>query len=261
MPPLPTSSRLSLWFPALRDPRPWAALAMGAALVASTVVFSEGLVKVFRIRHQDHRVSVTGSATRRIQSDLIVWKASVKAQAPETAAAYKKLVADVQATQAWLQAQGLDPKIITVSSISTDEVHPRNKEGQILEEQVSAYRMSQSIEISSGDINKVAHVSRAVTELIDRGVDIQSEPPMYIYTRMAELKVQLLADASRDARLRAEQIAKNTGSRVGPLVSAKMGVLQINPQHSSDISWSGNNDRTSLEKDAMAVVTASFSVE
>jgi hypothetical protein len=242
MPPLPTSSRLSLWFPALRDPRPWAALAMGAALVASTVVFSEGLVKVFRIRHQDHRVSVTGSATRRIQSDLIVWKASVKAQAPETAAAYKKLVADVQATQAWLQAQGLDPKII-------------------LEEQVSAYRMSQSIEISSGDINKVAHVSRAVTELIDRGVDIQSEPPMYIYTRMAELKVQLLADASRDARLRAEQIAKNTGSRVGPLVSAKMGVLQINPQHSSDISWSGNNDRTSLEKDAMAVVTASFSVE
>jgi len=257
----PPPSRLTLWLTALRDPRPWAAVALGASIVASTAIFSEGLVRVFRIRHQDHRIAVTGSAMRRIRSDLIVWKASIKAQAADTTGAYKKLATDAQAAQVWLLAQGVDPKTITLSSIAIEEVHPRDKEGHVLEDQTVAFRMSQSIEVSSGDIDKISRVSRAATELIDRGVNIQSDPPLYIYTGLAELKVQLLADASRDARLRADQIARNTGSKVGPLVSAKMGILQINPAHSTETSWSGNNDRTSLEKDAMAVVTASFSVE
>jgi hypothetical protein len=256
--PTSTSRR---WLTPLRTPRLWMAVVLGASLVASSALLSHGMVKVFRIKHQDHRISVTGSATRRIQSDLIVWKALVQVQAPDTAAAYKKLSGDVKATQDWLLAKGIDPKTMTISSVSTSEVHPHDKEGRIIEDQVTAYRLSQSIEISSSEIEKVTQLSRSATELIDRGVSIESEAPLYIYTRMAELKVQLLADASRDARLRAEQIARNTGSQVGPLVSAKMGVLQINPAHSSDASWSGNNDKTTLDKDAMAVVTASFSVE
>ena len=249
------------WLAPLRTPRLWMAVVMGASLVASSALLSHGMVKVFRIKHQDHRISVTGSATRRIQSDLIVWKALVRVNAPDTAAAYKKLSADVKATQAWLLDKGIDPKTMTVSAVTTEEVHPRDKEGRPIEDQVTAYRLAQTIEISSTEIEKVGQLSRSATDLIDRGVSIESEAPLYIYTRMAELKVQLLADASRDAKLRAEQIARNTGSQVGPLVSAKMGVLQINAAHSSDTSWSGNNDKTSLDKDAMAVVTASFSVE
>lgn len=245
----------------LRDARLWGALVLGATGIASTAVFGDALVRVFRIRHQDHRIAVTGSASRRIRSDLVVWRASVKAQAATTAEAYKKLSADVLIAQSWLQAQGVDPKTVVVSSIAIEEIHPRDKDNKILEEQTVAYRMSQSIEISSGDIDKIGRVSRGATELIDRGVSIQSEPPMYIYTGLAELKVQLLADASRDARARADQIARNTGSRVGSLVAAKMGILQINPAHSSEVSWSGNNDKTSLDKDAMAVVSASFTVE
>ncbi len=254
----PTSRR---WLAPFRSSRLWGALFFSGALVASSALLSQGMVRVFRIKHQDHRIQVTGSATRRIQSDLIVWKALVRVQAPETAAAYRKLTGDVQATQAWLLAQGIDPKILTISSVSTDEVHPHDKEGRPIEDQVSAYRLSQSIEIRSSEIDKVAKLARSATELMDKGVAIESQEPLYIYTHLAELKVQLLADASRDARLRAEQIARNTNSRVGPLLSAKMGVLQINPANSSDASWSGNNDKTSLDKDATAIVTAAFGIE
>ena len=65
---------------ALRDARLWGALVLGATSIASTAVFGDALVRVFRIRHQDHRIAVTGSASRRIRSDLVVWRASVKAQ-------------------------------------------------------------------------------------------------------------------------------------------------------------------------------------
>lgn len=40
-----------------------------------------------------------------------------------------------------------------------------------------------------------------------------------------------------------------------------MGVMQINPLHSTDVSHSGNNDTSSLEKEITAVVSAKFAVE
>jgi hypothetical protein len=40
-----------------------------------------------------------------------------------------------------------------------------------------------------------------------------------------------------------------------------MGVLQINPALSTDVSAERNNDTTTLEKDVLAVATASFEVK
>ena len=89
---------------------------------------------------------------------------------------------------------------------------------------------------------------------------IQSDAPLYVYTKLAPLKIQMLAEASKDARLRAERIATSSGSQLGRLITARMGVMQVNPKFSSQVSGEGNNDKTTLEKDAMAVVTASFEV-
>jgi hypothetical protein len=67
--------------------------------------------------------------------------------------------------------------------------------------------------------------------------------------------------ASLDAKLRAEQIANSTGDKVGEVRSSKMGVIQINAKHSTDVSDYGNNDISSLEKVITAVVTVSFSID
>ena len=115
--------------------------------------------------------------------------------------------------------------------------------------------------MSSGEIEKVERVSRESTELIDRGVYIHSEAPLYIYTKLAELKVQMVAEASRDARNRAEQMALQAKSRVTSLINSRMGVLQINPAYETEVSAEGNNDRTSFEKDVLAVATATYGVD
>jgi len=90
---------------------------------------------------------------------------------------------------------------------------------------------------------------------------VHSEAPLYIYTKLAELKIQMLAEASKDAHTRAEQIAAQAKSRLTSLLTARMGVMQINPANSTEVSAEGNNDKTSLEKDVLAVVTAAFGVE
>jgi hypothetical protein len=128
------------------------------------------------------------------------------------------------------------------------------------QEVVAAYITEQIVKVKSAEIPKVEQASREATELIDRGLYVHSDAPLYIYTKLAELKVKMLAEASADAKLRAEQIANNTGARLGGLLNARMGVLQVNPEFSSEVSWDGNNDKTTLEKDVLAIVTASFGV-
>lgn len=236
------------------------AVILGVAGLGSVALLARAVVHSFEIKHAEQRITVTGSATKRIRSDLIVWRAHLMSQNADLTTAYKKLAVDVPVVVAFIKAHGMTDREVTVSAATITEVHPRTSEGSLQEEVIAAYRAQQDIEIESADIAKVEQISREATQLLDRGVYIQSDAPLYVYTKLAPLKIQMLADASKDARSRAEQIAANTGSTLGKLITARMGVMQVNAKFSTEVSGEGNNDKTTLEKDAMAVVTASFEV-
>jgi uncharacterized protein len=69
-----------------------------------------------------------------------------------------------------------------------------------------------------------------------------------------------MAEATKDARARAEQIAAQGGRTIKQLRSARMGVVQINPRYSAATSWEGNNDTSSLEKTMITTVNATFAL-
>ena len=107
----------------------------------------------------------------------------------------------------------------------------------------------------------VDKLSRQVTELISGGVAFQSEAPEYWYTKLGELKIEILAEAAKDARARAEQIATNSGCRVGQVRFARMGVMRVVPAFStSEPSEYGELDTTSLDKEVVAIVQVGYSV-
>jgi hypothetical protein len=236
-------------------------LVLGAAAVASSAILGQAAVRVFRIRHQNQMVTVTGSAKRRIQSDLIIWRARVEARAPDLASTYKTLSGDARKVADFVGSRGIDPKEVVVAAARTSEIHPHDREGHELPETTIAYSMDQAIEVTSGDIDKVTRVANEATKLIEDGIYVNSEPPRYLYTKLAELKIEMLAEAAKDARVRADQIAVNAGSKVASLQMARMGVMQINAANESEVSAEGTNDTSSREKDIMAIVTATFSVE
>ena len=241
--------------------RLWISIVLAIAVVSSTAILARAMVQVFRIRHQSKMVTVTGSAKRRIRSDLILWRAQVQSRSEDLASAYKKLSVDVPKVTDFLRARGIDPKEIVVSAVRTTEVHPHDPQGHELSEKIVSYAMEQIVEVSSQSIDKVRDAANEATKLIEDGIYIDSEPPRYLYTKLAELKIQMLAEASKDAKVRAEQIASNTGSRIASLESAKMGVMQINAANESEVSAEGTNDTSSLDKDIMAIVTASFGID
>jgi hypothetical protein len=232
------------------------ALALG--VIISTAIGARALV---RVKSDDQTIGVTGSAKRRIRSDLVVWSASVSYKSDSMQGAYKSIAGATPRVVEYLKQRGIKPAEIVVDAIETKPLYAHDKEGRPLEETVVGYTMSQRIEVRSSDVDRVTDVSRQATELINQGIMLESAAPEYHYTRIGELKIQMLHEAAKDTRVRAEQIAHATGAKLGPLRSARMGVMQINPADSTETSSEGNNDVTSLDKDVIAVVTSNFQLE
>ena len=108
---------------------------------------------------------------------------------------------------------------------------------------------------------KFKELSLDITSLIEKGVSFNVEQPEYHYTKMADLKIEIQAAAAKDAMIRAQKIAEATDRDLGPMRSARMGVLQITPKFSNAISDYGINDLSSIEKEIIGVVNASFEIE
>jgi hypothetical protein len=234
-----------------------AGFAIAVALVLSSIV---GAWAYTHAKKGDQTVTVTGSAKKRIKSDLVIWRSGVTYQATQLSDAYKSLSDNVPKVKQYLISKGIPENQITVSSISSQTLHEKDASGEETGK-ITGYSLRQELEVRSNDVDKISQIAREATELINQGILIESMPPEYHYTKLGDLKIEMLSEAAKDAKARAQQIASSTGSQIGSLRSAKMGVLQITPADSNEVSDSGMNDTTSLEKDITAVVNVSFEVD
>lgn len=205
-------------------------------------------------------ISVTGSAKKAITSDLIVWTSKVTVSNPDPVGGFDQLKIATDKTLGYLRAQGIADRDLHLSSIWTGKNLARDDKGNMTDK-VTSYEIIQSIEVRSTDVTRVSDVARTVTGLLKEGVMVESQSPSYLYTKLADLKVEMLAEATKDATARARQIASNSGSSLGTIRDARMGVMQINAANSTDVSGMGNNDTTSLEKEITAVVSAHFELQ
>ncbi len=218
----------------------WLGATLTVGLIISTVL-ATGMVE--RVKLANQTIVLKGCAERLIDSDFISWRASFSAQASQMADAYKKVKKDLSTVLDYLGKEGVPQDEIDVSSISTRALYARDEQGRTTDA-VTGYCLSQGVHIRSNDLATVSRISRECTDLIERNVEINSEAPDYFYTKVfvifivvgscnavnvEQLKLEMLGAAARDARRRAEQLAKDSGSKVGALRSTSQGVFQITP--------------------------------
>ena len=233
-----------------------AGVALALGLVLSSLIFGWFFEKS---KKGDELITVTGSARKRIKSDLVVWSAAVTYQAPTLAEAYRSLSENVPRVKQYLVSKGILENEITISSISTTTLRKADENGQE-SSQISGYSLRQELEVRSTDVDKIAQIAREATELINQGILIESNSPQYLYTKLGDLKIEMLGEAAKDAKTRAERIAASTGNSIGTVRSAKMGVMQITAADSTEVSDAGISDTSSVDKDITAVVNIGFAV-
>lgn len=112
-----------------------------------------------------------------------------------------------------------------------------------------------------GDIALVRSLSEGVSALAGKGIPVNSNPPQYFYSKLGDLKLELLSLAAQDARTRAKLLVSGGGAKLGKVLSASQGVFQITPPLSSETSDYGVYNTSSPEKLVTCVVTVQFAAE
>jgi hypothetical protein len=209
------------------------------------------------------KIAVTGLGSRDFVSDLVVWTGSFSRNSFELKQAYQLLNSDRDLIKKYFTLKGVNEKEIIFSSVTIsrniEEIF--DNEGRITDRKFTGYTLAQRITIESKEVEKIETISREVTELINQGIEFYSEEPRYYYTKLATLKVEMIAEATQDATVRAKKIAENAGNSIGNLKNASMGVFQIVGQNAGeDYSWGGTFNTSAKRKTASITVNCDFEI-
>lgn len=232
-------------------------LSLSIGLIISVMILSGTLMK---IKSNDQFITVKGYAEKNIMSDLATWQGVVSVRSADLVSAYSRLQTDVQKVKSFLTSKGINPQDIKITAITTIKQYKSNFNGSVNNE-LAGYQLDQAVFIGSYNPELVETIANESTTLIQNGVEITSSPPSFFYTKINDLKITMLGEATKDAKIRAQAIAKSSNSEVGKIKSAAQGVFQITPINSTTVSDYGENDLSSMQKTIKAVVTADFFVK
>jgi uncharacterized protein len=232
-------------------------VSLAIGIIISTFVIAKTVEKV---KVQNQRIQIKGFAEQKITSDLAVWQSRITTRSQDLVTAYNKLKQDLQKVLTYLEQKGIDKNDIEVSSVSTIIQYQLTTEG-VATNIIDGYVLDQNISITSPNVSELSEIANESTSLIEEGIEFASYTPQYYYTKLDDLKIQLLGEATKNARMRAEELAKNSGSEVGTMKYASQGVFQITPVNSTDVSDYGIYDTSTIEKSIKAVVTIEYSIK
>lgn len=234
---------------------------IAVAILFTSLIFSNA----YRIRNRSsNSISVTGLGSKDFVSDLIVWSGSFIRKSLVLKEAYAELDKDREKINTYLLSKGIKSDNVVFSAIDINKEFDElfDDAGRRTKSIFTGYKLSQSVQIESGEVDEVEGISRQVSELINSGIEFYSNPPQYYYTKLAELKIEMIAQATKDANARAIKIAENAGSGVGRLKKADMGVFQIVAQNSSEeYSWGGSFNTASKRKTATITVKLDYEIQ
>jgi hypothetical protein len=232
------------------------ALALVAGLALIAVALAIGLVAVadgIRDRGAGDTISVTGSAKRSISSDYLIWDASLSAQGETTGAAAAQLERWLERTLAALRASGIQDDELTVAAISTASVRRAGK--------LTGFRLTRSLVVRSARLDVVVAAIEDSSRLLAAGVPLSAGQPQYVYTKLADLRPALSAEATKDALRRAEAIVEITGNELGGVREVYSSPFQVTAPGSTEVEDYGIYDTSTREKEVTAVVNVTFAVK
>lgn len=228
-------------------------LILGLALIISAGI---GSFTFYKLRSMDY-LSTTGSAKKAVISDKVKWATSITRPVKVSTIkdGYAKMDTDLKEVKNFLTANGIPEEAIDISPILMNEVYEQNPGPE------KSYNLVQNIEVQSSDVQKISDLSKNTNSLVtNKGVLFTTTALEYYYSKLPEIRVELLADAVKDAQARATQLATAGGKKIGTLKSASSGVVQVMAPNSVEVSDYGMYDTSKINKEIMVTVKASFEI-
>ncbi len=203
-------------------------------------------------RKADSTLRVVGYSSKMFESDLVKWTLTLELNTDINGlkAAYAKLTSDVNDFKNLLIAEGMEAKDINIQPPSSSPVYNYG--------QINSYNVEQFVYILSSDIKQVETLALNAEFFGDRGLVMKRSDLEYLYSKLPELKKQLIGEATSDALARAQEIVAASNSKLGKLKYARSGVFQITEPYSTEVSDYGYYSTNTRTKSISVTVTAEF---
>ncbi|SFS46132.1 SIMPL domain-containing protein [Sphingobacterium wenxiniae] len=233
------------------------------ALIGSIaiIVFAWVLGNAYKYKYRvNNTINVTGNAKKDFESDIVKWTAYYSRKSMDLSVASEQLGKDRDLVRQFLEKQGINPKEILFNAVNINREFAYHSDGQGNSYNTfTGYSLSQNVSVESKDLDKVDNASREISTLISQGLELSSNSPSYYYSKLEDLKLELISQASENAKQRAANIAKEAGSSLGDLMKADLGIFQITGQNDNEeYSYGGAFNTTSRNKTANITVKASY---
>lgn len=205
-------------------------------------------------------INVTGNAKKDFEADIVKWSATFSKKSMILSDASESLKSDRDLVRKFLIEKGIKESEILFNAvnISRDFAYHTDANGNSYNT-FTGYSLSQSVSVESRALDTVDNASREISALISQGVELSSNYPSYYYSKLEDLKLALIAEASQNAKSRAENIANESNTTLGDLKKADLGIFQITGQNDNEeYSYGGVFNTTSRYKTANITIKTSY---
>lgn len=210
-----------------RQSNTMAALTLGLLLLAGAFLVGQQVKDAVALWKQSDRVvSVKGFSERNVKADLVLWPINYAVTGDTLEDVYDRLSTDQDKIRLFLLERGFaEDEISTSSPEITDQW--ANYYGQTRPEE--RYRAEAAVLLRTSKVDEAISAMSDVEELVREDVLLSRsyERPQFLFTRLNEIKPEMIAEATEDARRAAMQFAEDSGSTVGKIRTAQQGYFTI----------------------------------
>jgi hypothetical protein len=207
----------------------------------------------YRSRALNRTASVKGLAEREVRADVAVWPMQITVAGNDLTQIRAELDQDVAQVLAFLERHGLSRQDVVIERLAVTDTQAQAYGGQVTPR--NRYIVQQTATVRTGNVDAFVRATGSSTELLEAGVVLSDQMgPSYLFTRLNDIKPEMIAEATRNARAAAMQFAEDAGSRVGSIVRAQQGQFLILPRDSSE----PYRERESIDKIVRVVSTIEY---
>lgn len=204
---------------------------------------------VYKAKIAAKTATVKGLATRTVEADKADWRITFSAEAYEQKAAYDLVDSQKGEVVAFLKASGFAASEYSKPLINVSASKIYNNQGIATG---TRYYANASVRVVTADIQKVVKARYGVSKLASKGINLGSVNPEYIFTKLNDIKPEMLKEATQNARLAAQQFAEDAGVEVGGISRAAQGSFVIRDEGKE------YGNRNEIKKQVRVVTTITF---
>lgn len=200
------------------------ALLISLGLAAAGFFIGEGISG----RNSGQRtISVKGLSEREVPASVATWTVDYSATGNDLAEINKKLAESTKAVLAFLKGAGFEETDMAVQppSLHDTSMDERDKDSPPPPER---YRSSQSVLLRTAKVDAIKPALASASNLMVSGVLLSGKAqPNYIYNELNDIKPGMIQEATKNARIAAEQFSRDSQTTLGKLRNASQGWFKV----------------------------------